>query len=280
MTVPLSALRLTVTASFWFRNGVYTVRSTGIRRANDAFRTRFLESLHAESGEPPLSLQRNFFISSYSVKLSTQPHLPSYSADFRSSHHDRYGLNIRAAKPMSQRFHCILERLDIRLSLIVPNKLSRPTFVPHTSKVPPSTHRTRERRNMYPYVFRLFDKLTSTYRGYTVVCTENQLDTPSLMKTEFSNSASTDLIVYIRLNFTPSSKRFSLFGNDLKNVTFFAQTLKCPAVFKGMCWNIWSLWRFYKCSTSARHRSLPVFTALLLSWEEEWTQTAGNELRV
>lgn len=46
-----------------------SVHNKGIRLATGAFRTSRLRSLFVESGEPPLSLCRNFLLCVYAVKL-------------------------------------------------------------------------------------------------------------------------------------------------------------------------------------------------------------------
>lgn len=53
-------------------SAINPVHNTEIRLATGAFRTSRLQSLHEESGEPPLTVLRNLFCN-YVSRLATQP---------------------------------------------------------------------------------------------------------------------------------------------------------------------------------------------------------------
>jgi hypothetical protein len=113
----------------WLRHEVKTiiepVHNMGIRLATGAFRTSRLESLYAESGEPPLSLRRNLLLCGYAAKLATQPRHSAYDAIFCPALCCRYELNTRAPRPADVRLHQLLQQLNIRLPHIIPCRLSR-----------------------------------------------------------------------------------------------------------------------------------------------------------
>jgi hypothetical protein len=101
------------------------IHNTGICLATDAYRTSRLESLHAESGEPPLNLCRNLFLCCYVSKLVTQPHHPLHGAILCPTLRNRYKLNITAFRPVGVRFHQLLRWLHICLPYIIPYRFSR-----------------------------------------------------------------------------------------------------------------------------------------------------------
>jgi hypothetical protein len=105
------------------------VHNIGIRVATGALCINWLESLYVESGESPLSLQRNLILCSV-WRRATHPSHPSYSVVFHRTNCYRYELHITVPWLMGMRFMtsfsvltyacCILVPLDYRLFIIQP----------------------------------------------------------------------------------------------------------------------------------------------------------------
>jgi hypothetical protein len=99
-------------------------------------------SLHAECGEPPLSLQRNLLLCGYAVKLAALPHYPSHGAVFHPTLCSRYKLNITASWPVDVCFCQLLQRLNIRLPHMIPHRLLQipPWHIVHLTSQAPKSH--------------------------------------------------------------------------------------------------------------------------------------------
>jgi hypothetical protein len=149
------------------------IHNTGIRLATGACRTSRLESLYAESGEPPVNLRWNLLPCGYVSNLATQPHHPSHGAIFRPILRNRYELYITASRPVGVRFRQLLRQLDIYLPHIIPYRLSR---------IPPweITRPTCDLRLVRlvrgatsPLIYhRCFTELLSAYPDHTAVNTD------------------------------------------------------------------------------------------------------------
>jgi hypothetical protein len=144
------------------------VNNTGLRLATGAFRTGHLESLYAESGEPPLTVRRNLLLYNYVARLTTQPAHTTHRAVFRPSFRCRCFFLTSAARPEGVRLQALLQRLGIQLPHFIPHRLPP---VPHPARDVRLTRHARGATSALTYR-RYFAELLSHYPARTAVYTD------------------------------------------------------------------------------------------------------------
>jgi hypothetical protein len=150
-----------------------SVHSAGIHFATGIFRTTLLESLYVVSGEPLLSIRKDF-LCIYVARLATQPMSSSYRAVFHPTSHDRHRFLTSAPRPVGVCLQDLLQRLGIMLSHIIPRTL--PLFPPWDVTQPYCELRlSRYTRGVTPALMycRYSAELLSYYPGHTAVYTDD-----------------------------------------------------------------------------------------------------------
>jgi hypothetical protein len=206
------------------------IHNTGIRLVTGAYRTSCLESLYAESGEPPLKLQRNLLLCGYVSKLATQPHHPSYGPVFHPVLSNRYELNITVSQPVGVRFHQLLRQLDIFLPHIIPYRLCRfpqweiTRLTCDLRLVSLVRGATSPLTNCW-----CFAELLSAYPDHTAVYTDgalfmNRQAVPSYIMARYFRIVYIILTAYSLLNSMLYTELFCSSGVSISSAIQFAQT--------------------------------------------------------
>jgi hypothetical protein len=151
------------------------VHNIELRLATDAFRNGCLETLYAESDEPPLFFRRNILLCNYGSWLATQPESTSCRTVFRSSFRYRYYLLTSAARHAGVGLHDLLQRLCIKLLIFNPPKTATGLTLgcPRTH-LRSATYQVRWRPNVSSHVL-CFAEFLSHFPDHKAVHTNGSL---------------------------------------------------------------------------------------------------------
>jgi hypothetical protein len=137
------------------------VPNTGLCLATGAFRTSRLQSLYAESGEPPLTVRGNLLLCNYVTRLETQP-----SSLVQSCVPPLLPLQIRFSIIGPSTYQCLASRSPTATrQRVTPQTPTFPTLVYPTPYLWYATYQVRSRRTVSSHVLSLFSGITLTLPG-------------------------------------------------------------------------------------------------------------------
>jgi hypothetical protein len=130
-------------------SNINPIHNTGIRLATGAYRTSRLESLYAESGEPPLNLRRNLLLCVYVLKLTNSAPLPLTWCNFPF----RTPQQVRIEHNSLPTCGCLLPPASASTwYLLAAHHSLQALLGNYPLDLCPPTRQTRERRNIFPHL--------------------------------------------------------------------------------------------------------------------------------
>ena len=124
-----------------------TIHHQGLRLALGAFRTSPIESVYAESNEPPLYIRREKLSLQYTTKLAANPKKPAYNCVFNPKYERFYNNTPSAIKPLGLRIQPLLEQANISIKNLQPFSLpSKEPWTQNPPKVILDLHKTRNQK--------------------------------------------------------------------------------------------------------------------------------------